>query len=410
VKYNAYLKTCLSIYVLLLFSGDALAQWEVDPLFSPSPRGAINWLYSRPNFYDTKLTPEQKVLLAPMPEDMARYERFLKQKDTGMVRLHPKGKYEANSRVVSVEESASQILPIPGGGAYYSFQAKTNKRGPWSEIYLENNRLQAYVTGKIVGLLNQPEDVRLEKDGGNLYAGRANKAIGILTRLGDVPLDSVTLTTPGLSFLTELSPPQTHKELMELIEKSAGGFHVNDFAYSSAGEATLDTTYVMRSILYTRDGYWVSPNEPYYRLRPSSLGYDGSDILVAFRIIRRHEDDSITLVWKRLEKFGKPKIKNNFKTYSQEDIHRLIDNEIVKGMSLSQVNAFLDKNGFERMDYVEGAAEQEAAPEIKGFVYASLPQIERKTGGIIFDLFLRFEFNQKQELVAWSMKKARRSR
>jgi hypothetical protein len=400
-----YLKTCLSIFVLLLFSGNSFAQRE-----TPSPRGAINWLYTRPNFYDTKLTDTQKIMLAPLPEEVARYAGFLKQKDTGIVRLHPKGKYEATGRVVSVQESTKDVLPIPGGGAYYSFQAKTNKRGPWSEIYLENNRLQAYVTGKLVGLLNQPEDVRLEKDGDMLYAGRANKAVGILTRLGDVALESVGKSTPGLDYLTQLSPPQTHKELLELIEKSSRGFSVDDFAYSSAADATPDTTYVMRSILYSKDGYVVFPGDPYYRLRSYTLGYDGSDILVAFRIIRRHQDDSITLVWKRLEKFGKPKIKDTFRTYSQDDIRRLLDSEIVKGIKLSQVNAFLDKNGFERLDYQEVGAEQEVAPGIKGFVYASLPHIERKTGGIIFDLFLRFDFNEKQELVDWSMKKTRRSR
>jgi hypothetical protein len=397
MMYNPYLKICLSILLLLLISGSVFAQ-------------ADSFLWGRrKSFYDTKLTEEQKILLAPLPEDIARYEPLLKQKDTGIVRLHPKGKYEPAGRVISAEEPTQMIIPIQGGGAYYSFKYNSIRRGSWSDIYLDNDRLHAYVTGKMMGVLNKLETGPLEKDGDFLFAGRATKAIGIMTKLGDMPLDSVTLKTPGLEFLTRLSPPQKYKDLMQFIEKSSKGFNVGDFAYSSSVQAMPDTTYVIRSTIY-QDGYIGLTNETYYYMRLYSSIPDGSDMLIAFRVIRRHEDGSITLVWKRLKKFNPPKIKGTAQTHTYDDIKKLIDRDIAKGMSLSQINAFLEKNEIERLDYVEAGEEQDATPEIRGAIYASVPFIERRIGGAIVDLFLRFNFNDKQELVDWSVKKNRRSR
>jgi hypothetical protein len=397
MTHNPYLKNCLSMLLLLIISGSAFAQAD----WFPGSR--------RKSFYETKLTEEQKIMLAPLPEDVARYETLLKQKDTGIVRLHPKGKYEPKGRIISAEEPTQMILPIQGGGAYYSFKHKNIRRGSWSDIYLDKDRLHAYVTGKMMGILNKLEDTPLEKDGDLLYAGRATKALGIITRLGNMPLDSVTLTTPGLDFLAKFSPPQKYKDLMGFIEKSSKGFTVGDFAYRSSVEAAPDTTYVMRSVIY-QDGYIGLTNETSYYLRLYSSIYDGSDLLIALRVIRRHEDDSITIIWKRLKKFSPPKIKGTTQTHTYDDIKKLIDRDIVKGMSLSQLNTFLENNEIERMDYTEVSEEQDAPTEIKGFVYASVPFIERRIGGVIIDLMLRFGFNEKQELLDWSMKKTRRSR
>jgi hypothetical protein len=277
-----YLKACPLIFLIFLIPGNVFGQYP--PMFSPSPHGTVNWIGTRPNFYDTKLTEAQKAMLASLPEDEAAFATFLRQENTGIFRLHPKGKYEPGL-TVSVEQAATDmILPILGGGAYYSFTERTNKLGPWSDICLEGNRLSA---------------------------GFSMPAIGILTSLGDVPLASVTLTTPGLDFLTNLTPPKKSFDIAELIERSSQGFEANGFTYSSVVDASLNTTYAIRSILYKKRGYIVHPNEPYHRLKQSRIGYDGSDGLVAFRIIRRHEDGSITILWKKLQKFRALTMKNS---------------------------------------------------------------------------------------------------
>ncbi len=407
MAHTPYLKACLLIFLIFLTLGSVFGQIDDAPLFSPSPHGAVDWFGSKKNFYDTKLTEEQKVMLAPLPEDMALYGAFLKQKDTGIVRLHPRGKYEITGLTVSVDELPKMRLPILGGGAYYSFIESTNGFGPWSEIYLDNDRLYAFVTGRVIGLSNKLGDTPLTREDTNLYSSRSGKAIGIFTKLGDVPLASVTVMTPGLDFLTRLSPPQNYAELIELSAKSSQGFAAGGFTYGSVSDITPDTTYVLRSILYKKTGIEVHPNEPYYRLRPSMLGYGGSDILVAFRIIRRHEDGSVTILWKRLEKFRKPEIKGAAQKYTYKDIKQLIARDIVKGMSLSQVFTFLETHDIERLNYVEVSQEAGVAPEIKGFVFAAIVEIERKAQ-IFFDVSMRFAFNEKKELMNWTVQKNRR--
>jgi hypothetical protein len=375
-----YLKACLLIFLIFLIPGNVFGQGDPMGLFVSSPRGQVLWIYTRPNFYDTKLTNEQKEMLAPLAEDLRSYAVFLKQENTGIFRLHPKGKYEITGRTVSVHEAAKMRLPILGGGAYYSFAERSNKLGPWSEICL---------------------------DEGRLHAGGLNKAIGILTGLGDVSLESVTLKTAGLDFLTSLAPPKKYSELAELVEKSAQGFQANDFIYGSFAKAALNTTYVLRSILYKKDGYVVHPHEPYYRLRMSSLGYKGSDNLFAFRIIRRHEDGSITIVWRRLQKFAASKIKGNSAKYNYDEVEQLLEQKLAKGMSAKQLIDFLDTNGIEHTEYVEASQDEISLAGTTAFVYANIPDIERKIR-VVFDLDIQFSFNDKSELLGWTLKKNRR--
>jgi hypothetical protein len=373
------LKICRLTFLVFLFSNITFGQDDV-PMFSPAPRGAIDWLQIRPNFYDTKLTDEQKTLLAPLQEDLLAHESFLKQKNTGIFRLHPKGKYEITGRTVSVNDASKLRLPIIGGGAYYSFTEKTNKFGPWSDLYLDKHRLNTFGT---------------------------SRAIGILTELGDVPLAAVSLTTPGLNFLANLNAPQTYGDLKELVEKTSHGFMVGDFSYRSVSDVRPNTTYVLRSILYKKNGIVVFPYEPYHRLHPATIAYDGSDSLIVFRVIRRHQDDSVTILWKRLQTFKTPKIKDSFQAYAQDRVRQLLSEHLVKGMSPAQVIAFLDANNIEHTEYVEAIEKNQTAPEVKGQVLATIPNIERKMR-TVFDLEIRLSFNEKQELMTWVVEKNRR--
>src|SRR5688572_19196759 len=163
MAYTPYLKTCLSIFFIFLTFGSAIGQLDAPPVLSPSPPRNWTWFGSKKNFYDTKLTEEQKAMLAALPEDMALYGAFLKQKDTGIVRLHPRGKYEITGLTVSVDELTKMRLPILGGGAYYSFIERTNGFGPWSEIYLDNGRLCTLATSKVMGLSGNLGDTPLTR-------------------------------------------------------------------------------------------------------------------------------------------------------------------------------------------------------------------------------------------------------
>src|SRR5205085_8594765 len=93
---------------------------------------------SNSTFYSKKMTEAQKKLLAPAPEDQAAYRDFLRQPHTGLVRLMPRGQYELAPTIDASRDPAT-VLPILGGGAFYSFTERTHNFGPWSEISFQGD-------------------------------------------------------------------------------------------------------------------------------------------------------------------------------------------------------------------------------------------------------------------------------
>ena len=58
----------------------------------------------------------EKALLLPSEEDQAVYANFLKQPDTGLIRLLPREEYDCKI-----------ISSVRGGGSYYSFTERSNE-------------------------------------------------------------------------------------------------------------------------------------------------------------------------------------------------------------------------------------------------------------------------------------------
>ena len=374
MPYRTRFKPHMLLLLFLLTEISSSAQLSAT---SPRPRGlAPPWDRLRPTFYDKRLTETQKKILYPSPEDEAAFADFLGAGNSGLFRLLPKGKYEF-SPTVEADRDPNAILPVLGGGAYYSFTERTHKFGPWSDIRLENNRL---------------------------FASPTSRAIGIITTLGNVPLESVTADTPGLSFLVSVVPPKTYSGLADLHRRVSQGFESSGFAYGSASEAIPNTTYALRSISYKKDGYLVYPNLPYTRLDASRIGYDGSDIVVAIRVLRRNEDGSLEILWKRLQKRQSPKIKGEPARYTFKSAKQLIEREIPRHFTAAGVIAFLDLNSIEHSDYVEAYQDELAPPGTRGLVNATIPGIERRVRAI-FDLDMQFYFNDQKKLIDYTLKK-----
>ena len=298
-------KTSVWLFLLLLLSVPAVAQRGGDPTLSDAERvrrrdeatrrtthRQLNDLVEtparppkdRPNFYNKKLTPAQKQLVTPSPEDQAAYQNFLRQDHTGLVRLLPRGKYEFTT-TVAADRDPEIILPIRGGGAFYSFAEKTHAYGPWSEISLNE---------------------------GLLITGVGGNSLGLLVPLGDVPLESITPQSAGVEFLTRLTPPTHVAEAQEARNHNFQSFKVGNFVYSSVLRALPNMTYVMRSMIYKHEGQLIgvmssTGTVPVYV--PHPFEYEGADMLVAFRIVRVDADGSLTLLWKRLQKYQTPKLK-----------------------------------------------------------------------------------------------------
>lgn len=183
-------------------------------------------------------------LLVVSDEDRAAFADFLKQPDTGLIRLLPREKYDMK-------------LSIRGGGAYYSFTRLTHEYGYGSDIELQQ---------------------------GKLSVGFAGYDFGFLIDLSETPLEQVSLEHPGLQFLLNFTPPLTEPEIRAQQRRCGEGLQAGEFSYRSYLAAIVGHTYALRSI-----------------------SYDRSDALVALQVVRKDDDGSVVLIWKTLKKFTAPK-------------------------------------------------------------------------------------------------------
>jgi hypothetical protein len=192
-----------------------------------------------------RMKEAEKQFLSAAPEDLEAFAGFLQQPGTGIIRLMPRGKYD-------------KVVWMTGGGAYYSFARLTNEHGHGSDIGLEQDHLSA---------------------------GFAGANFAMLTVLDDVALDEVKLELPAVEHLLAFNTPLKLSEARLQQRRVDAGYTLNEVAYKNRVPVRLQTTYVVRSI-----------------------NYESSDVLVAFRVVRRDADDSLIIVWKLLKKFPVPKL------------------------------------------------------------------------------------------------------
>ena len=233
------------------------------------------------SFYNRKLTDAQKKLLEPSPEETAAHRDFLRQEHTGLIRLLPRGKYEFNP-TVAANQNNDLALPIRGGGAFYSFAEKRHAYGPWSEITLQQGRL-------IVGFLHQ--------------------SLGVMTMLGDVPLESLTPETPTIAYLAQLMPPTEPAAARNQCTRYLQGFTSAGHLYSASLPALINQTYALRSTVYKKEGRILVAVGGGAVYVPHPYEYGGADELIVFRIVHATEDGGLTILWKRLQKFSPPRIR-----------------------------------------------------------------------------------------------------
>jgi hypothetical protein len=193
-----------------------------------------------------QLKEKEQMLLSPVREDREAFGEALQQPGTGLVRLLPRGKYQ---------------LYVRGDGAYYSFTRLTHEYGYGSDIGLEQGMLQV---------------------------GFAGADFGFLVRVGDVPIDSLSLDHPGAQFLSNFNTPSLETEARGQQRRAGQGFEQDGFTYSNRVAASVNTTYLLRSVNYRE-----------------------SDVLVAFRVVRKDRDGSLILLWKMLRRFPAPQLAQN---------------------------------------------------------------------------------------------------
>lgn len=148
-----------------------------------------------------------------------------------------------------------KVLTTRGGGAYYSFLRKTHEYGYGSDIELQQ---------------------------GKLSVGFAGADYGFIADMGNIPLTSVSLDNADIVFLVNYQPPTEMTEIRKEQAKSRN-YETPTATFSSSVTAMVGHSYALRS-----------------------LGFDQSDVLIAFKVVRRDVDGSLILFWKLLKTYDKP--------------------------------------------------------------------------------------------------------
>ncbi len=198
----------------------------------------------------------EEQFLAPANEDQAAYAEFLKQPDTGLIRLLPREVFDSE-----VYKDRKKSLTLRGGGAYYSFTRLTHEYGYGSDIGLDSNYLSV---------------------------GFAGADYGIVQKVGDVALEEVSIDFPNSRFISTYKPPTFEPDVRSEQRRCSVGASVDDTVYKNRVRVETNATYLVRSI-----------------------SFDRTDVLVAFRVVRMDTDGSVIILWKLLKKYPKPELARN---------------------------------------------------------------------------------------------------
>lgn len=199
----------------------------------------------------------EKQFLAPSEEDRAAYAEFLSQPDTGLIRLLPREVYDSE-----VYKKNTKTLTMRGAGAYYSFSRLTHEYGHGSDIELSSGHLSV--------------------------GGFGGASYGMLTTLVDLPIEEITIEHPGVQVMAAHNVPGEEPKARLEYRRFATGATIDGQRYQTRVPVAVGATYLLRSI-----------------------NYDTSDVLVAFRVIRKDSDGSVIIVWKLLKNYPKPELARN---------------------------------------------------------------------------------------------------
>lgn len=196
----------------------------------------------------------EKQMLLPSVEDREAYAEFLKQPDTGLTRLLPREIYDSSNH-------PEKRMTIHGGGSYFSFTRQTHEYGWGTQIGLEQ---------------------------GTLKSSFAGADYGMLVNLGEIPMENLNTDQAAVRFLASYEPASQLAQARSEYRRFADGLLIDEVKYRTTVKAVENNTYILRGI-----------------------HYDDSDVLVAFRIVRKDSDGSIIIAWKLLKQYPKPTLARN---------------------------------------------------------------------------------------------------
>lgn len=223
--------------------------------------------------FRSKRTSEQNKRLLPGRTDFIKYASLLRQPNVFLIKIFPDLGCEENANIIRADEICINAIP---NSAFYSFREREHTNEYLSDLRMKNG---FFVSD---GIFSQ----------------------GILVSLGSVPLEDLTLESKGLEFLNKFTPETDSKEILRQSSQFAKGFKVGDFEYRKYLPVVENATYVLRVVAY-RGNFW----KVFRGLKIDVLeGDERADLVVAFSVVGKSEDGSLTLLWKELQRKKAPKV------------------------------------------------------------------------------------------------------
>lgn len=234
------------------------------PLLDPK-----SGIYRKPSKEETRVLSVDESLLA-------KYAAFLKEPDTGIVKLSAAADCISDKDTVVADE---KCLPykLPGAGIAYSFRTESYRLPRLADLILHE---------------------------GVFKTGGAFQQV-MVVELGDVAIEYIGMDTPGMKYLVESKPVKDSDEFTRDEEEIIRGIERDGFLYRKGHLVRENATYALRSIAY-RGKYIRSIDGVTY----DELELDRRrDVIVAFRVVRMDPAGNVTIVWKRLRDAEAPKLK-----------------------------------------------------------------------------------------------------
>ncbi|HEX8636599.1 MAG TPA: hypothetical protein VF692_00940, partial [Pyrinomonadaceae bacterium] len=154
------------------------------------------------------------------------------------------------------------VIPVRGGGAFYSFRYKSNHFGGiddgW-DIYLYN---------------------------GNKFVAGNKTVQAIIANAGNIDLADINLKAKIFAFLDEYDPGATTLKIKEKSKILRTGVNSNGYNYSDVADVNLGSAYILRTIAY----------------KTNKFVENGIDLTISFKIVGRETDGSLIILWKEFKK------------------------------------------------------------------------------------------------------------
>ncbi len=204
-----------------------------------------------------KLSRENKKRLEADKADEQAYSKFLKAERTGIFKLINLPNCGGIEKPISDPKCPFESYSISHLANSFSFRDGRYRR--FGDLSLRGDKL---VTSPDV-------------------------ALSFMTKIGDIPIENVSLDSPGVPFVAAFEPSDKLKTANEQASQFDKGRLEGENVYARGFKnVAKDTTYVLRS-----HGYNVKPAAG----RPD-------DVIVVFRIIRVDDSGDVTIVWKELQR------------------------------------------------------------------------------------------------------------